>query len=42
MKSPSPDTHMKMVEFEDKTNTIESRIKNSDGNGGFGIDAIIA
>ena len=35
MKSPVPDTHMEMVELEDETNTIESRIENSNGDGGF-------
>ena len=31
MKSREADTHMKMVEIEDETNTIESRIENSNG-----------
>ena len=34
MKSAVGDTHMKMVELEDETNTIESRIENSNGIGG--------
>ena len=34
MKSASANTHMKMVELEDETNTIESRIENSNGDGG--------
>ena len=32
MKSREHDYHMKMVELEDETNTIESRIENSNGN----------
>ena len=35
MKSAAANTHMKMVELEDETNTIESRIENSNGDGGF-------
>ena len=35
MKSAAAKTHMKMVELEDETNTIESRIENSNRNGGF-------
>ena len=31
MKSQEAETHMKMVELEDKANTIESRIENSNG-----------
>ena len=35
MKSASAKPHMKMVELEDETTTIESRIENSNGVGGF-------
>ena len=35
MKSREPESHMKMVESEDETNTIESRIENSNGFGRF-------
>ena len=35
MKSPAAKTHMKMVELEDKTTTIESRMQNSNGFGRF-------
>ena len=34
MKSWEADTHMKIVEIEDETNTIESRIENFNRNGG--------
>ena len=34
MKTPAAKSHMKMAELEDETNTIESRIKNSNGDGG--------
>ena len=34
MKSAVHDSRMKMVELEDETNTIESRIQNSNGIGG--------
>ena len=35
MKSREPDYHMKMAELEDETTTIEYRMANSNGFGGF-------
>ena len=35
MKTPSANPHMKMVELEDETTTIESRMENSNGDGRF-------